>query len=482
MKILSMWAVFLLSLTFVFITYLSEVYFFPKQIEVSLSVLFVLGLFITYFSFFHKKKNRYIQKKLGIIFNVFLVLSICGVLNYLGYKNAKRFDLTNNRKNSISQYSKQLSQKMSSPLSVTIVSPQKLWAQSFEFLSLYKNSMDLKVIALDPDRDFVEVSKLNLSQQPAFIFDYEKSRRVLYSDLSEKKMAIILKKIMKPSEEKICWLQGHGELDPAQNSKDGANLLLKRLRDGGYKVSTVETLDKTCSLNLILGPRLDFTNDELDKIKNTKTILAIDPSLNTNSLSGLRNVFSPEGIKIRNDVIVDAQLSKNTGNATVIELVDNIHKDFNKSLDSRYTLSYTSSLELGKNASPIFKSSGFPKSWSVKSFDSKSSNIKYQDTDIKGPNTIAATAQKLGKPHIVVFGSSRFLRNSEILKTQNFSLLLNSIDWLLGMKKLSIKRPESLNEVLSVNSSELKRTIFVILIIIPLFFFIVSFYFYRRRL
>ncbi len=476
-----MWTLFLTCAALVFITYLSELNFFPNQIKILFSFLMISGFILTYFSFFNNKKS-YIAKKISIVFNVFLVASICGVVNYLGFKNSKRYDLTSDKKNSISSYSQTLSKKLKSPLSITIISSQSTWSQSFEFLSLYKNSLDLKLRALDPDKDFIEVSKLKLSKQPAFIFEYENEKKILYSQLSEQNMAISLKRFVQPSSEKICWLQGHGELDPSEVSKDGANLVFKRLRDGGYQVHVIKSLDKSCTLSLILGPRLNFTPNELAFIKNNKTILAIDPSLSSSSLNGIRSVFIDDGIKIRNDVIVDAELSKNTGDATIIELVDNIHKDFDNSLDSKYTLSYTSSLELGENASPLFKTSSFPKSWSVKSFDEAASNIKYKKSDIKGPNVIAATAMKSNQPHVVVFGSSKFLKNSEVLKTQNSSLLLNSIDWLLGMKKMSFDRPEALNEVLSVNSNQLKRTIFVILIIIPLLFFLLSFYFYRRRL
>jgi len=482
MKLLLGWTIFLLSLLSLVITFLSEVHFFPNQVTVLSSFLIIIGLVLTYISFY-KGNKRYFRKKVTILFNVFLVVCICGLVNYLGYKNSKRFDLTKDQKNSISEYSRKIASNFKSSLSITIVSPQSQWPQYFEFLSLYKNSLNLKVIALDPDKDFIKVSNLNLSKQPAFIFEYEQKRKILYSGLSEQTMTIALKKFSSTSSEKICWLQGHGELNPLNSSKDGANLIYKRLQDGGYKVSFVKSVDTTCAITLILGPTIGFTDSELSKIKASKTILAIDPSLKSNKLNRIRHIFEDDGIKIRNDVIVDAELSKDTGDATVIELVDNIHKDFNKSLNSKYTLSFTSSLELGGSATPIFKSSNYPKSWSVKNFDTNSDNIHFQEnSDVKGPNIIAATAKRMGKPQAVVFGSSKFLKNSEVLKTQNYSLLLNSIDWILGMKKLSFDRPERISEVLSVNSNQLRKTLFVILLLIPLLFLILSFYFYRRRL
>lgn len=65
-------------------------------------------------------KSQYFRSTISHLINVFLVLCILGVLNYLGNKNFKEFDLTLEKRNSLTDQTRKVIEMVQSPLKISV--------------------------------------------------------------------------------------------------------------------------------------------------------------------------------------------------------------------------------------------------------------------------------------------------------------------------------------------------------------------------
>src|SRR5690606_10582332 len=84
---------------------------------------FALGFLLMFVRFDEIKifvRSRYFEKIIYHGINVILVISILGLINYLGNKNYKDFDITRENRNSLTDQTKKVLEMVKEPLKMTV--------------------------------------------------------------------------------------------------------------------------------------------------------------------------------------------------------------------------------------------------------------------------------------------------------------------------------------------------------------------------
>src|SRR5690242_13485679 len=83
-------------------------------------------------------KSKYFHHVLHHGINVFLVVAILGVVNYLGNKNFREFDLTKEKKNSLAGQTLKILEMVKAPLKMTLFSKREEWGPILTILKMYQ--------------------------------------------------------------------------------------------------------------------------------------------------------------------------------------------------------------------------------------------------------------------------------------------------------------------------------------------------------
>ena len=118
-------------------------------------------------------RSSYFEKVLYHGINVLLVVSILGVANYLGNRNYKEFDLTKEKRNSLTDQTKKVLEMVKSPLKLTVYAKREEWQGMLNLLKLYEaENEDIELLAIDTDVRPDLVKANGITQNGTVVIDY----------------------------------------------------------------------------------------------------------------------------------------------------------------------------------------------------------------------------------------------------------------------------------------------------------------------
>ncbi len=445
-------------------------------------------------------RSRYFERLLFHGINVLLIFSIAALVNYLGNKNFREYDLSSEKRNSLTDQTRKVLEMVSGPLKMTVFAKREEWAPMLNLLKLYEaanRKISLEAVDTDLRPDLVKAK--GITQNGTVIITYG-GKDSAFTIVDELSVTNALLKILRSEKVILYFVTGHQELSCAEASPEGISVLCERLRAQNYEVreldlTKVVRVPGDATAVFVLGPVSGFLKSETELLKDYingggSFFLALAPAFKAELYDGLTNLVTPYGLALGKDIVIDRTSTVQGAEATIpivgsYEVQHPISEGFN--LRTVFPLSSSVRVIEGKDTAQILAAtSAYPGSWAETNLrgvtEGKAKFDEKEDT--KGPVGLLGVAEGAGvsTTRIVLLGSSSFLVNAYHSQSGNTTLFLNAVSWLVNDEGIiSLNRP-GLEEFPVILSAQHLQLIFVVsILVVPIAFFGTAIFIYRRR-
>lgn len=259
------------------------------------------------------------QTRLGALAlsGVLVALALLVALNYLASRRNYRWDLTANQQFSLSEQTRQVLQRLDSPVRVRVFDRPAEFDRFHDRLDEYAYQSDLvSVEYIDVDRQPVLATQNQVQAYGTVLFEYKgRTERVVSSDEQELSNALI--KVLTGEERKVYFLSGHGERDTASTERDGYSTIASALGSENYAVESLVLLQRQdvpadASVVVVAGPETDLFPPEIEALRRYierggKLLVMLDPpdTAKEPPLSNLLAFLREWAIEVGDNVVVD---------------------------------------------------------------------------------------------------------------------------------------------------------------------------------
>jgi ABC-type uncharacterized transport system involved in gliding motility auxiliary subunit len=438
-----------------------------------------------------------------------LVVSIVGILNFIGARNEFQFDLTKDKLNSLSDQTRKVVRELKTPIRAVYFAKLAAKEQVRPFLESYRtlNPAQFTIEYVDPDKQPSRAKQAGISrtgtlQLIAGTSSEIGAREIKVEELTEEKVTNALLKILKSKALEICVLTGHNEKSFNSQEADGFMGMKTALNDQSYEVKEVDLvaqgkLPEACGMVAIWGPNKAFFPQELKILSEYlksggRLLVGLDMSFGgTDAAPEINKVLSPWGIQFDRALLIDPSIRALELDASVL-LVNQfsrehpVTKDFTSAVALPFSRPVVPVPEKGSTLKLEKILSTSSKAWAESSLKELSTGaVQYtagQDTiGVLHPGILVQTPST----RIAAFGSASFANNSYSRMLNNSDLFLNAVAWVLEDEStIAIRPKEKVAGKIELTS---KQGIFVFLLtVIGLPLAVASggigFWAYRRKL
>lgn len=391
------------------------------------------------------------------------VVAILGVINYLGFKHHKRFDLTTEKMFTLSDQTKKIVGGLSSDVNVMRFSKTPD-ARFDELLGEYSNlSPHLKYQdAVDPQRQPDVARDYGATQMGDVIVGTGSRKQTVdgaaMGGATEDGLTSAILKVMQTATKNVCFVTGHGEKSRSDSQASGYSTVDGGLKKEGYEMRDINLVQENavpsdCNVVVVAGPTKAFFPQEVQMLSKYldgggKALVMVDPDNDPK----LDDIFKAWNIALGNNIVVDASgIGRLFGAGPQIPLVVNFGSSpITKNLTGQMTF-----FPLARTVSVADKAKTDPQSvellkTSERSFTTPKlqSQVKYDPkTDQTGPLSLGVAAsgkQEALNARLVVVGDSDFASNQGVNGSgANSDLFYNTVDWLAQQENQISIRPKS---------------------------------------
>ncbi len=255
------------------------------------------------------------QLRLQNIIFLLLLLSMTGLLGWLSQRYSVETDLTANQRNTLSEASVTLLQRMPEPIRITA------FAQDSELLPTrrkirelieryQRHKADIQLHFIDPNTEPDRVRREGISVDGELIVEYQE-RNEKIQNLNEETLTNTLQRLLRSGEQNIVFIGGHGEREADGQANHDYGRFIKQLASKGLQASTLvltaqPEIPADTSVLIIAGPQVDYLSGEVkmiqDYLDNGGNLLWLhDPG----SHYGLDSLAKSMGISFVPGTIVD---------------------------------------------------------------------------------------------------------------------------------------------------------------------------------
>jgi len=454
-------------------------------------------------------KSRLQLSMQKIIFLV-LFISCIGMLAWLSNHYSYQFDLTANKRHSLSSDSIDLLKLLEKEVMVHAYTTDEVTQKAVaEIISRYQQvKSDFRLKLLNPDIDIEQAQRDGIVMDKPFAFViYYDDRMEHITSLSEQAISNALLRLNRRQNQQIIFLSGHGERDINASDTRAYTTLRKQLQDTGFNLRTINLLQQplpdNSELMIIAAPVHEYLAGEIEQItqfieRGGNLLWLVDPG----ELQGLEVLATSLNLSLHDGLIIDnnpeLRQTLNIQHPAIIPVTEYYPHLITS------TIRYNTLFPLARGISPLddvsddainwqaealFSSPG--KSWSEAGGLAEEMSFDSADGDIAGPVTMAValhrplqtpqsaaphTASSKGSQRIVIIGDSDFLSDSYIGAGANLSLGLNIFNWLVGDDDfVSVEVKPSPDTKLELSEIQLMVIAFGFFFIIPLLLLVIGF-------
>jgi len=389
---------------------------------------------------------------------VLLCFFVSGVLvltNYIAFRHSRRFDLTPEKRYTLSPQTVNVLEGLSSEVAVTVFyRPQERQALE-DIIELFSRaSGHFRCDFVDLEKNPARAEAMGIKTFGAGVVEYEGRRERVQFFTEENLLAAIIR-LTEKSEKIVRFVTGHGEKElGGLDEKTGYSIARQALESENYKVEELLLLqaDSVPGDTLVLvvsGPQKDLLPKELEMIRaylknGGRVVMMCDPF----PLPNLEAFLADRQIRIDRDFVIDTQ-SKLLAfdHLTPIIIPDKQHP-IARSMNEAVIFPVCRSVTPLSREVDVFASSG-PDSWAEKNTGSVHENRATFDParDIRGPVPVAALVRYDGEDPdtglLAVFGNSNFATNYYINVLGDKDFFLNTVNWLANKKELLSARAKA---------------------------------------
>ena len=415
------------------------------------------------------------------IVSVLVALAILVAVNYLGVRHNKRWDLTAAKQFTLSDQTRKILEGLQKPVAI------KVFAQSNEFQRFRERLDEYQYASKQVSTEYIDAIKQPSRAQQyqvqalgTVVFEYDGRTERVTSD-GEQELTNGLIKVVQGRQQKVYFVQGHGEKNTEGSGNDSYSGVSSSLGSENYTVAKLVLAQQTdvpadASVLIVAGPKTDLFAPEIDMIKRYmakggKILFMLDPpdKPESGAIPNIAGLLKEWGIEVGDNVVVDVSgMGRLVGTGPETPVAANYQPH---AITDRFEL--LTAYRLARSVAPITggTSGKFPQALV------ESSPNSWGETDIKtlsttnevkreiekgdkpGPVSLAAAVsapvtdapapaagakpEDTAKPEtrLVVFGDSDFASNGWLAFQGNRDLFLNTVNWLSKQENLISIRP-----------------------------------------
>jgi ABC-type uncharacterized transport system involved in gliding motility auxiliary subunit len=453
--------------------------------------------------------------------SLLVVLGILIAVNYLSNRRFKRWDLTANLVNSLSEQSLKVVGELESPLKMVVIDQGERLEQHRSRMTMYDEaSNQVSVEFLDVVKEPVRAKNYGITAIPTVVIEHEgRTERVTL--LEEREITSGIIRAVTGTARKLYFTQGHGERSPAGSEGDDYQYVTTLLKGDNVTVETLaltqhKEVPQDASVVAIVGPTADLLQGEIEVLRaylnrGGKLLVTLEPSLQKNAapMPLLTGLIAEWGIEVGNDLVLD--ISGRTTSAFFVAALTYpshpITDDFGVGtvFPTVRSINPAAKPPEGKTVQPLVQSP--EQAWAETDLAGvlaqKEPEMNADGGDRAGPITIAATVtasvstpaaekkdeKKEGEEppappqtRIAVFGDTEFASSNFANQLGNGELLLNTISWLTAQENLiSIRAREPSDSRFMITPTQLTAVWWFSVAVVPLAIVATGIFTWARR-
>ena len=413
---------------------------------------------------------------------VALVLGATVVVQALSFRHSARWDLTENKRFSLSPQTIQLLGNLKTEVTAVAFyrgdQPGKRVAE--DLLKQYARYANGKLTwkSVDPDREPGLARRYGIESYGTIVLETKaKSEKVL--DAEEEKLTNGLVKVTREGKRTVYVIQGHGEHDLANTERPGFSEAKSAMEKANYDVKPLALaragkVPDDAMVVILAGPRNDLFPPELEALdgylgRGGKLFAMVNPFQN----EGLKKYLVKYGFQLDDDLVVEQNpIGRLFGIGPEVPIVQQyeshaITRDMS-GISTLFPLTRSvTTLKTppkGVNVQALARTS--PESWGETNRADLQRGVAQPDPqDLKGPLTVAAVAT-LDKARIVVYGTSSIAANQFLNIQGNRDFFLNTVSWLAEEEDQISIRPKDVKQTPVFMSSNQAQAVFLLPIVV----------------
>jgi ABC-type uncharacterized transport system involved in gliding motility auxiliary subunit len=392
-------------------------------------------------------------------------LGILVVVNYFVFENSQRWDLTEDKLNTLADETLDTLNALPSDVTVqAFFTPEINPEFARGLLDDLKFNSDGKITYefIDPLSDPVSAQNAEIARDGSVVFWLEGNKELVTS-VTEQEFTGALVRLMSGEENVIYFLTGHGELAADETGEQGFSQVKRVLESKNYVIENLnllsaERVPEDAAVILIAGPIYPLETSEVAMLSEYLStggalILLQDSPIFTkfgdqmDYLSGYLN--EGWGIHLGQDLIVDQ--SSFLGVFAPVGIADSFHpiaQNIQGVATGFPTARSVQVVDTFSGAVPTeLIMTANDQSWAETDLETLDAGgeVSYSaDVDIIGPVSIAAVSENTAtRSRVAVFGDVNFAMNANFTFFGNGDLFIGAVDWVVGQEDLITLTPKT---------------------------------------
>ena len=366
-----------------------------------------------------------------------------------------------------------------------------------DYLDVYQNRKEAEEAGVDqPDLILFVCGENRHSLRLNDLYEYKDRRRISFK--GEQAITAAILDVSNPGKKKIYFIAGHGEMSPDDVSPArGLSVLRDELRARNFNIesldlSVTKRVPEGADLIFICSPQGRFQPFEEELLRQYLTTRAgrvmgrVIVTLNPARECGLGNLFGDWGIRVDDDVILDANPEFITDNVDLMIRNPDATHPVTKSLVD-YNLQLRISLPRSVRPDPdrpperalkvTVLAGSSPSSWGEFGYRIQGPHAFVPGSDLHGPLGIAVASERVSPSslplsvpggRLIVIGSGDIFSNRRLADSGCQALLINAVNWAVD-SDTQLQFPPRLIErfQLSLSQEQLARLRLGLLFALP---------------
>ena len=436
-------------------------------------------------------RGRAVRRGADALLAILLLTSVLVVIQAFSQRQAVQFDLTRNRRHTLSPQTLSLLSTLDRDVMATAfvrqTSPTR--AGVTELLDLYaRRSPRFRYRVVDPDRQIELAERLHAAPDEIVLEAGE--RRYLARNPGEESLTSALIHVTRTELKAVYFITGHGEKDIANTTREGYSALRMDLERQGYAPRPLTLLGGAvpadAAVVVVAGPRDDYLAAEVDALSDYaraggSLFVMVDPRIDAPRLGAL---LAEHGLSVRDEVILDAKelrAGDRTFDATVVKVRQYERHAITRGFNyvtmfprARPVFIVADSTAIGVTTQYLAISDDA--SWGETDMNSFTVGSATRDgADIAGPIPVAAVSTRtpMGRPgmktsRMVLVGDSDFVNNVFFGVLGNSDWFQNAVAFLAHDESMiSIRPREALSDQIYLSERDGRLVFLVCLVLLP---------------
>jgi ABC-type uncharacterized transport system involved in gliding motility auxiliary subunit len=390
-----------------------------------------------------RTRQRLLMRFQNLLFYL-LLAAFVGLAGWLSDRYTLAWDWSAGARNSLSEVSQQLLERLESPLQIVSFSPEnpELRRQISEIVARYQRYSDkISLEFVNPDTQPDLVRQLGIRVTGELRLTYQ-GRSENLRTITEETLSNTIQRLLQQREHWISILEGHGERSFSGSANHDLGRFGQELQRKGYHIQPLDLatsvdIPHNTAVLVIAGPQVEYRPDELSRIaayvKGGGNLLWLqDPG----SLHGLKPLMEQLGLSLLPGTVVDANAATLGLESPAMALVPR-YPDHPVTRDFELVTVYPHAAALEYAEAGPWKNTPLlntlSRSWNETGLLQGEIERNEEQGERAGPLTIGVTLEREiedRQQRILVIGDGDFLSNSFLGNSGNLDLGLNIFRWL----------------------------------------------------